>query len=59
MDVACDLAVELLIWQNIPWKFMAISSEELQKEDRFLNFLRQKLPCSGTLSASETGKTPF
>ena len=23
-NVACDLAVELLIWKNIPGKFMAI-----------------------------------
>ena len=58
-NVACDLAVELLIWQNIPENLWQYPSEELQKRRQIFEFIDQKLLCTGTLSASETGKTPF
>ena len=36
-NVACDLAVELLIWQNIPENLWQYPSEELQKRKRRKN----------------------
>lgn len=39
-NVACDLAVELLIWQNIPENLWQYSSEELQKRRQIFEFFK-------------------
>ena len=38
-NVACDLAVELLIWQNIPENLWQYPSEELQKRRQIFEFI--------------------
>ena len=39
-NVACDLAVELLIWKNIPENLWQYSSEELQKRKQIFEFFK-------------------
>lgn len=39
-NVACDLAVELLIWKNIPENLWQYSSEELQKRRQIFKFFK-------------------
>ena len=39
-NVACDLAVELLIWKNIPENLWQYSSAELQKRKQIFEFFK-------------------